>query len=342
MIVDLQKFVGGERPYWSELEGILERVENDQSFAMNLEQLRRFHFLYERTSADLAKLATFSSEGEIQRFLESLIARAYAEIHETREKPHRLAPVRWLFHVFPQTFRRHIRAFWLSLAITIAGCALGSAAIAFDPESKEIIMPFQHLSGDPAERVAREESATRDRLTGHKSEFSSSLMTHNTRVSIFTLAMGMTWGVGTIIILFYNGVILGAVCADYLLAAQGKFLAGWLLPHGSVEIPAILIAGQAGLTLGEALIGWDRRLPLGMRLREISADLMTLIFGVGLMLIWAGFVEAFLSQYHEPVIPYSAKIGFGLAELILLVIFLGKVGTNSVETQAQLEAKLHV
>lgn len=335
MIIDLQKFVGSERPYWAELERILERVENDRTFAMNLEQLRRFHLLYERTSADLAKLATFSSEGEINRYLESLIARAYAEIHETREKPHRLAPMRWLFGVFPQTFRRHIRAFWLSVTITITGCVLGSAAIAFDPESKEIIMPFGHLSGDPAERVAREERATSNPLLGHKTEFSSVLMTHNTKVSVFTLAMGMTWGIGTILILFYNGVVLGAVCADYLLAAQAKFLAGWLLPHGSVEIPAILIAGQAGLTLGEALIGRGRRLPLGTRLRRISADLMTLICGVALMLVWAGFVEAFLSQYHEPVIPYSAKIGFGLAELMLLVIFLGKVGKKSDQTQAQ-------
>ena len=75
-------------------------------------------------------------------------------------------------------------------------------------------------------------------------------MTHNTQVSIFTLALGMTWGVGTIIMLFYNGVILGAVAVDYIHAGQTKFLLGWLMPHGVVEIPAILIAGQAGPDAG--------------------------------------------------------------------------------------------
>jgi len=63
-----------------------------------------------------------------------------------------------------------------------------------------------------------------------------------------------------------------------------------------------------------------------MRLREVSRDLMTLIFGVGVMLIWAGFIEAFLSQYHEPVIPYELKIAFGLVELILLTVYLAWSG----------------
>ena len=47
------------------------------------------------------------------------------------------------------------------------------------------------------------------------------------------------------------------------------------------------------------------------------------------MLVWAGFVEAFLSQYHRPVVPYSLKIGFGLAELILLMLFLGRSGRTA-------------
>jgi uncharacterized membrane protein SpoIIM required for sporulation len=244
--------------------------------------------------------------------------------------------LKWFFQTLPQTFRRHIRAFWLSLAITIAGCAFGGFAIAFDPESKPVLMPFSHLQGDPSERVAREESATEDRLAGSKTSFSAMLMTHNTRVSIFTMAMGMTWGVGTIISLFYNGVILGAVAVDYIHAGQTKFLLGWLLPHGVIEIPSILIAGQAGLMLAGALIGRGKRDSLRTRLRELSPDLVTLIFGVGVLLVWAGFIEAFLSQYHEPVIPYDVKIGFGLIELILLIFFLSRSGRKNSGTQAGL------
>ena len=87
--------------------------------------------------------------------------------------------------------------------------------------------------------------------------------------------------------------------------------------------------------LATALIGWGNRQTLGQRLRLVSKDIVTLIFGVGLMLIWAGFVEAFLSQYHEPVIPYEAKIAFGTVELILLCLFLSKSGRNTRSQKAR-------
>jgi uncharacterized membrane protein SpoIIM required for sporulation len=328
MIIDLQRFIASERPHWSELERTLDKIEAEPNCRMTLDQLRQFHLLYERTASDLAKLITFSAEPEMRRYLESLVARAYGEIHETRERRGRLHPLQWFFQTLPQTFRRHVRAFYASLAITLAGCAFGGLALGLDPDAKPALMPFEHLQQDPAKRVAQEESATHDRLAGHKTTFSAFLMTHNTQVSIFTLALGMTWGVGTVLMLFYNGIMVGAVAVDYIRAGQTKFLLGWLLPHGVIEIPAILIAGQAGLMLAVALIGWGKRIPLRTRLREISRDLVTLIFGVGVLLVWAGMVEAFLSQYHEPVLPYSVKITFGLVELGLLVLYLSRSGAT--------------
>ena len=328
MIVDLQRFIANERPFWNELEKMLDRLEAEPELRLPLAQLQLFHQLYERTAAGLAKITTFSSEPETRRYLENLVARAYGEIHETRGQQRRFYFRNWFFGTLPQTFRAHIRAFYLSLAITIAGCAFGGLAIAFDPESKPVLMPFSHLQQDPRARVAEEEKATHDRLSGAKTTFSAQLMTHNTKVSIFTLALGMSWGVGTILMLFYNGVMLGAVAADYIHADETKFLLGWLMPHGVIEIPAILIAGQAGLMLALAMIGRGSRVPMTARLREISGDVVTLIFGVGLMLVWAGFIEAFLSQYHEPIIPYGVKIAFGVVELVLLFLFYARSGRN--------------
>ena len=109
------------------------------------------------------------------------------------------------------------------------------------------------------------------------------------------------------------------------------FLLGWLLPHGVIEIPAILISGQAGLLLASALIGWGRRASLRQRLRDISNDLLTLIGGVAVLLIWAGIIEGFLSQRHEPEIPYVVKIAFGVIELAALCIFLSRSGRTPQE-----------
>lgn len=328
MIIDLAKFTGGEQPYWSELERFLARVEADTRRALTLDEARRFHYLYERTCAGLAKINTFSSEPETRRYLESLVARAYGEIHETRERRHRLKFWSWFFQTLPQTFRRHARAFWLSSAITMVGILFGGFAMAFDPGAKAVILPemFAGHNNDPADRVAREERGEVGPSAGHMSSFSAQLMVNNISVSIKAMALGMTYGIGTILILFYNGIIVGLIAVDYIMAGQTIFLLGWLLPHGVIEIPAVLIGGQAGLMLAGALIGWGRRETLRTRLRAIAPDVTTLIGGVGVMLVWAGLVEAFFSQYHAPVLPYSVKIAFGCTELLLLVVFLQRCG----------------
>ena len=329
MILDLPAFLAAERRYWTGLESALDHIEAEPTRRPSLDEIKHLHYLYQRASADLAKMATFSSEPETRRYLESLVARAYAEIHESREARRRAHVWPWFARELPQTFRRHVRAFWLALAITLAGCAFGVLALLIDPDAKAVIIPFRGLMDSPSARVAREEHAKQDRLRGVKTTFAAELMTHNTQVAFTTMALGMTWGFGTIISLFYNGAALGAVSADYVRAGQSNFLMGWLMPHGAAEIPAILLAGQIGFLLAGALIGWGTTIPRGRRLRSISRDVVTLILGMCLLLVWAGIVEAFFSQYHEPVIPYSLKIAFGAVELAALALYLGRAGASS-------------
>jgi uncharacterized membrane protein SpoIIM required for sporulation len=324
MIIDLPRFIDTERPTWTELDHMLNRLDIDPGRVMPLEEVQRFHLLYQKVSADLARVATFASEPDLRRYLESLTARAYGEIHETRERGRRFRPIHWFVNEFPRAFRKRSGAFALSVIITIVGVIFGGFATAFDDEAKEAILPqqFGHLIGDPARRVAEEEKAKKDRLGGAHSTFAAQLMSHNIQVSIFTLGLGITFGVGTIVELFYNGVILGMVVGDYMLAGQTVFMLGWLLPHGVIEIPAVLVAGQGGLLLAKAIIGYGDRASFDERLRGIGKDLMALVCGFTVMLIWAGIVESFLSQYHEPFIHYWQKIVFGVMEFSALVWFL--------------------
>jgi uncharacterized membrane protein SpoIIM required for sporulation len=324
MIIDLPRFIAAERPSWTELEKMLDRLEEDTRWKMSLAEAQRFHLLYQKVSADLGRVATFASEPELKRYLESLTARAYGEIHETRDRGMRFRPIHWFINEFPRAFRRQSGAFVVSCLITLVAMAFGGLATAFDDEAKEAILPagFSHLLQDPAKRVADEERVKEHRHTQAHTAFASFLMTHNIQVSISTLGLGITFGIGTIVELFYNGVLLGMVLVDYILAGQTLFVLGWLMPHGVIEIPSILIAGQGGLVLGKALIGRGNRASLTERLRAIGKDLMALICGFSVMLVWAGIVESFLSQYHEPVIHYWQKITFGVVELVALIWFL--------------------
>jgi uncharacterized membrane protein SpoIIM required for sporulation len=324
VILDLPRFMAAERPYWVELESVLAKLETEPEARMELPAIERLHYLYERCSADLARLDTFSTEPRLRQYLEALVSRAYSSIHETRTP----LSLRWkpLLLAFPRAFRRRIGAFRLAVGVTLLGAAFGSFAIRHDAKAKAVLMPFPGLMGSPQERVAKEESAKSDRLKGVRATFSAELMTHNIQVTILALAAGITWGAGTLVLLFYNGVILGAVAADYIAAGQSAFLAGWLLPHGSIEIPAILIGGQAGFVLAGALIGWNSRQPRAARLRAAAPDLIAIIGGAACLLVWAGLVESFVSQYHQPVLPYGLKIAFGLCEAAALAGFLGWAG----------------
>jgi uncharacterized membrane protein SpoIIM required for sporulation len=328
MIVDLARFVRTEQGHWTALEQALQWLEASPGRTLSVCEAERFHALYQRAAADLARIGGLAAEGELRRYLEWLVGRAYAEIHEVRER-RRFRPWRWFTRDFPQTFRRHARAFQLSVALTLLGVAFGGLAVRIDPQAKDVLMPFEGLRRTPAERVAQERRQQGRHLAGAKGTFSAQLMTHNTQVTLTTIALGLTFGFGTVIILFYNGVILGAVALDYVLGGQGVFLLGWLLPHGVVEIPAILIGGQTGLVIAYALIGWGSRVPRAERLRAVSRDIVTLGGGAAVMLIWAGIVEAFLSQYHEPVISYGSKIAFGIVEAALLTLFLARAGSKT-------------
>ncbi len=334
MIVNLEKFIAEEKPKWEELATTLDRQAKDPWRQMSLAEVRDLERLYQRASADLARLATFSAEPETRRYLETLVGRGYAEIYGGRETSRRFRPWHWFVVTWPNTFRRHWRAFQLAVALTVIGMIFGGAAIAFDPDSKSALMPFSHLQGDPRERVAREESGKNQNLSGHHAEFSAELMAHNIEVTVDVVALGMTYGVGSIILLLYNGIILGAVAVDYILAGEGTFLAGWLLPHGTIEIPAILVGGQAAFVLAGALLGRDVRKPLYTRMRAVAPDVVTLCGGAAVMLVWAGFVESFLSQHHQPVVPYWAKITLGILEAGALIWFLHSSGrTRKVEVK---------
>jgi uncharacterized membrane protein SpoIIM required for sporulation len=169
-------------------------------------------------------------------------------------------------------------------------------------------------------------------MEGGKATFSAQLMTNNIRVTILAMATGFLWGVGSLVILFYNGVILGAVAADYIADGQTQFLIAWLLPHGSTEIPSVLFGGQAGFLLASALIGHGDRRTRSERLRDAAPDLVAIVAGAVVLLIWSGFVESYISQYHEPALPYNLKIAFGLTVSAVLWIYLflgGRKGEGS-------------
>ncbi|MCX7818130.1 MAG: stage II sporulation protein M [Kiritimatiellae bacterium] len=337
--MDLPRFVERRRTLWREFEQRIAEVADAPFRRLELDDLRRLLTLYEEVAADLADVRDFGGESELRTYLEALVARAHAEIHALREPAVRWRPGRWLGEGLAATIRRRWRAGTAAAAIFVAGAIFGAAALISDPAARRHLLPFEHLRMPPAERVEIEQREMMRPGGGEREyrTFAAYLWVNNVRVAVLLLALGMTFGAGTAVVLALNGMLLGAVAADYVVAGQSQFLLGWLLPHGAVEIPAILLAAQGGLVLGGALLGAEgpRHRPLAERLGAVRGDVLSLIGGAALLLAWAAGVESFLSQHHEPRLPYTIKIAIGLLELGALALYVARAGSGSTETTAQ-------
>lgn len=328
MILDLSKFTAQRRPIWNEYEKLLNKLDDGETRKLDLTQIKRLRYLQDAVSSDLVKVRTYAADPGTTAYLEALVARGFGVIHENRTGARFRINLAAFMAQFAATVRKHYTLLAISTAAMGIGMLFGMGAIYFNYDSKEVIMPFSHLLGSPSERVNAEESGESLEMSEHHATFSAQLMTNNIRVSILVLALGLIYGVFSVVLLFYNGIILGAVVMDYILAGESVFLIGWLLPHGSVEIPSILFAGQAGLLLARAVIVREGRLSLSARLKKQSKDIVTLIGGIAVLLIWAAIIESFFSQYHHPVIPYSVKIAFGAIQLLGLGAFLLYAGRS--------------
>ena len=334
MILDLERFQTQARSRWSNLESLLAALEGRPGHRLNPVEAEQLQALYAQVAADLNRVTHGALAPELRQYLERLVARAYTELHFVPPTGSELwRPRRWLriFTLFPETFRRQSRYFALAVLITVLGCALGGLAVHYDPAAVDVLLPANYLR-NPVQRVHEEEQGKNQGLHSTQSEaaFSAQLIRHNIEVAMLAAALGVTFGIGTALLLFENGVLLGAVAVRYTQQGFGLFMTAWLLPHGVFEIPSILIAGQAGFYLARILL----RRREDRDVRQSTREWLVLIAGTAMMLVWAGVMEAFFSQHHEPVLPYGFKVAVGGAELALLTVYLLLIGRRKPDAEA--------
>jgi uncharacterized membrane protein SpoIIM required for sporulation len=330
VILNLERFQAQARQRWNDLESLLEALEGRPDRRLTPAEAEQLQELYARVAVDLNRVTHGALAPELRQYLERLVARAYAELHYSPPKRSELwQPRRWfrIFTAFPEAFRRQFRYFALALLVTILGCALGGLAVRYDPAAVDVLLPANYLR-NPAQRVFQEEHGqSKDRDSAQvEAAFSAQLIRHNIQVALLAAALGVTFGIGTALLLFENGVLLGAVAVRYTQQGFGLFMTAWLLPHGVFEIPSILIAGQAGFYLARLLLhrSEDRNVRQSMR------EWLVLVAGMAMMLVWAGIMEAFFSQHHAPVLPYGFKVAVAAAELLLLTIYLLLIGQREI------------
>ncbi|GHG74946.1 stage II sporulation protein M [Comamonas sp. JC664] len=307
--MEMAEFIESRRPRWEQLESLLDRSELQGLRALSLEDARTLGRLYRAVSSDLLWVRARSGSADVNAYLNDLVGRAYALTYPGRRP--RFSEV-WGFVArgFPALMRSEWRMYVASLLMLLAGVGFGYVGMMVDPDAALYLVPAEHLNLDPVKRAADEAAGT-GMSAQDQAQFTTFLFTHNIQVAFLAFALGITMGVGTALMLFVNGLFLGALAQVYAAKGMAGWFWAWILPHGIPEITAICIAGAAGLVIARGMVA-PRGLPRGMAVRREAVTAVKLLFGTLTLFVLAGFIEGTVSQVHPPKLSVAFKVTFAL------------------------------
>lgn len=296
---------------WRELEGLVARLEKGGVRALSPPELARLPALYRGALSSLSVARAISLDRNVLDYLESLSGRAYLAVYGTRRHL-REALADFALRRFPRAVRAHGSHLAVAVALLAIGAVTGFALTTADAERFHAFVGSAYAQGrGPAsstESLREVLYAKRDAATLLKT-FSMFLFQHNARIGLLAFAVGFAGAVPSALLLFTNGLILGAFGALYSSRGLALDFWGWILPHGVTELTAVALCGAAGLALGQALLfpGREQRLAgLARRGREAS---VVALGAVGLFFVAALIEGIFRQLVHSVPVRYAVALG---------------------------------
>lgn len=309
---------------WEQLRGLLDDLERSRRKRRHgRDELARLPPLYRELCNHYAIARSRHYSPALEQQLHELVLRGHRQLYCGRSAElWRLA--QFIAYGFPRALRRQIGYFWLaSILLFLPGVLVGGFCY-LQPELIYSVMDEQQVAQmesmyDPANRQPGrplERSAETDMMMfGH-------YISNNIGIGFRTFAGGMLFGLGSVLLLLFNGVVIGAVAGHLTRLGYHDTFWSFVSGHGAFELTAIAICGAAGLVLGRALIapGQLRRLDA---LKQRALEALPLVMGAAFMLVVAAVIEAFWSSSAAAV-----EIKYGAAGLLwlLVIYYLGFAG----------------
>jgi uncharacterized membrane protein SpoIIM required for sporulation len=295
------------RPYWERLAALADAPPD----RLGRDELRELALLYRQVANDLSVVRQDETARSTALTLNQLLGRTHNVIYSSRKRsfPGVLA---FLSYEYPRHFRRLLPYTLAAIALFAAGLLLGAVLTI----SRHGFMEG-FLGPRMVETIHRREMWTHS-IVGMKPQTSSRIMTNNLTVTFIIFAAGITAGLGTLWLIFFNGLLMGVIATACQQAHMSRDLWSFVCPHGSLELPAIFIAGGAGLRLASGMLFpglYSRRDSIALAGREA----VRLIAGVIPMLVIAGTIEGFFSPSSAPA---GLKFAVGAALFTLLLLWL--------------------
>ena len=310
---------------WQALASLVSAAEQNGITSLSTNDLLRLPVLYRATLSSLSVARNISLDRNVVQFLEALSGRAYFSVYGARGK---VGAAIWEFfrHQFPAAVRT---ARWYILAAT---CFFGlgvATGFFITMENQEWFYGF--VSADyaqgrtPASSTDELRSVLFDRGESESDRlgaFASFLFTNNASIGLISFALGFAFGVPTILLLFINGVTLGAFAALYADRGLALEFWGWLFIHGTTEIMGLILAGAAGLLVGGSIAFPGRHSRMD-NLAHNGRRASQIAMGVVAMIFFAALLEGFGRQLINST---AARYLIGFTMLLLWIAYFLWVG----------------
>lgn len=310
-------FVARKRPDWERLEALLRKIDSRGVRALSEEETIEVARLYRKATSDLAQAQTFVRDAEILHYLNGLVGRGHGVVYRTPSFSWR-SVVGFFWREFPARVRAHKVACLSAAALLFGAMAIGYLVIAFDFGARDYILPddFRYV-----EKKLAEQDHWGSEITPQEAPaVSAFIMTNNIRVSMQAFAAGIFLGLGTALVLAYNGFQIGGILG--VLAHYGKatMLLSFVVGHGVIELTCICIAGGAGFVLARGLVAPGDR-SVRDALVEEGREAALLALGTVPLLVVAGTIEGFVSPLP---LPFWAHAAFAVVPASALVAYLSR------------------
>ena len=289
-LVNATRFRQAHSGDWERLDELVTRLERRSIRSLSDDDLLELPALYRTTLSSLSVARDTSLDRSLITYLEQLSTRAYFQIYGVQTPASRQ-----IARFFVRSWPESVRAIWretLFCVLLTAGAAFVSYfLIRGDPSWFYSMIP-QGLAGgrDPSASAEYLRSTLYEGEKDWLGVFATFLFTHNSQIAIFSFALGFAFAVPTVLLIIYNGLMLGAFVAVFAARGLGLNVAAWLMIHGTTEIFAICISGAAGIRIGMA-IAFPGRLSRMDAVVAAGRTAATAMAGTVIMLAVAGLLE---------------------------------------------------
>ena len=299
----VDEFYQSRKSDWETLSHLLDKCQSDMR-RLTESQVRDISRLYRAATSDLALAKRDFPRNEVTVYLNQLVARAHAVVY--RSEPLALKRL-WQFATrgFPRLFRETwVFTFIAAMLFILPAIASGVATYAQPALATSLLPPDMHRLIS----IVEDKDLWVDIPMEERPYAASFIMTNNIQVSILSFASGLSAGLMTLWVLFFNGLILGTLTGLTSFHGIGLELWNFVIGHGVIELSIIFISGGSGLMLGWAILrpGLMRRRDA---LAQAARKAVYLLLGAVPWLVVAGTIEGFISPNNDIAAPIHWAVG---------------------------------